>query len=68
MKVIESIHAVQRVENFKYSKNRSKRLYKKLLKRYNNIQCYDKPCVYVLNNCLYAHPDIVKQLRKVKLQ
>jgi hypothetical protein len=70
VKIIESPLATEEVYNFPLSKNRSKRLHKKLLKRYR-AQTFRRPCAYMISGDLYAHPEIVMKMaednRVVKL-
>jgi hypothetical protein len=51
IKIIESPLATEDVYNFPLSKNRSKRLYKKLLKKHG-AQTFRRPCAYMISGDL----------------
>jgi hypothetical protein len=61
IKIIESSLATEEVYNFQISKNRSRRLHKKLLKRYGT-QSLRHPGAYMMGGKIIAHPEIIKKL------
>ena len=62
-KVFENQSAVERVSNFRDSKNRSRRVYKKLLKKFKG-QYYDRPCAFVVGDKMIVHPEIMKKIKE----
>jgi hypothetical protein len=65
IKIIESPLATEEVYNFPLSKNRSKRLHKKILKRYGT-QTFRRACAYMISGNLYVHPEIIKKMAEDK--
>ena len=61
MNVQISPFAVETVWNFKPSKNRSRRVHKKLIKRHGQ-QSYERPSAIFMDNTWVVHPDIFEQL------
>lgn len=61
--VIESEAAVRRERNFPPSRHRSKRVHKKLCKRFGGEYTIT-PCVLIGDGVMYAHPAIMQKLRE----
>lgn len=59
--IIESPFCVEKVWNFPQSKHRSRRVYKKLIKRHG-CQYYERPAAYMISGKLAAHPDVIKAM------
>ena len=62
MKIIQSIHAYKTEYNFP-DKKRSKRLYKKLIKKFGT-QTYKKPCFYIMKDTIICHPLAYYELKR----
>lgn len=59
--IISSERVLQKVENFKESRNRSKRLHKKLMKAWG-FQSKQVPGMIEIGGKLYCHPALVEQM------
>jgi hypothetical protein len=62
--IVWSPHAVSRTYLFPPSKNRSKRIHKKLLKRHGGRQVVETPAMYQIRGTLYAHPSFKERIER----
>lgn len=62
VKIIENDRCLAKEFRFKESKNRSRRLHKKLTRRIGG-QIFYKPSAYMLGDKIYAHPEIVAHVK-----
>lgn len=65
MKVVYSDHALETTRLFPESKHRSKRIYKKLIKRFGG-EFIKKPCVWKYrNDTLFIHPTLKAEFERM---
>lgn len=62
MKVVSTPYATKTVRNFKWSRYRSNRVLKKLIKRYGSAT-REEPICYVVEGVLYVHPSLLPKLK-----
>lgn len=58
-----SEQATEEVYKFPYSRHRSKRIHKKLCKRFGG-QIYRKPCIYRTKDHIFVHPELHKDMMR----
>lgn len=61
--IVSSPYATREIYRFKKSRNRSRRVHKKLTLRLG-YQIATVPDAYVFGGRVYAHPEIVRQIRQ----
>lgn len=61
MQIFQSERCIERVWNFPQSQNRSRRLHKKLMKRFG-VQSFERPAAYMMADKLVAHPKVITEM------
>jgi hypothetical protein len=60
--IISSDRIMQKIENFKKSRNRSRRVHKKLMKAWG-FQSKQVPGMIQMGDKIYCHPEIIEQMK-----
>jgi len=69
MLLIYSVNALEATEErlFPFSKNRSRRIHKKLVRRFGG-EFRMRPCIFKVNNTLIAHPSFRAEIERVTVK